>query len=74
MEHFIDTTGQYKAVVNLPFHYPSGQTPPVVEFGKSMISFWMMPVIGEEAVGVIEDSDAYRLGPHRKCLASPSAY
>jgi hypothetical protein len=61
LEQFIDTTGQQKKAVNLPFHFPYGRTPPAVEIGKPMITFCYQRddvcYVGEEAVGIIEDSD-----------------
>lgn len=61
LEHFIDTTGQQKKAVNLIFWFPYGRTPPAVEIGKPMITFCYQKddvcYIGEEAVGIIADSD-----------------
>ncbi len=61
LEHFIDTTGEQRKAVNLIFWFPYGRTPPAVEIGKPMITFCYQKdyvcYIGEEAVGIIADSD-----------------
>ena len=61
LEHFIDTTQRQKTTVNLMFRFPYGRTPPAVEIGKPMITFCYQKddvcYIGEEAVGIIADSD-----------------
>jgi len=61
LEPFIDTTGPQKKAVNLLFWLPYGRTPPAGEIGKPMITFCYQKddvcYIGEEPVGIIEDSD-----------------
>jgi hypothetical protein len=60
--HFIDTTGRYKNPLNLLFHLPYyTRAPLALETGKRMITFCVQKddvcYIGEEALGIIEDSD-----------------
>jgi len=61
LDHFIDTAGQQKRAVNLIFRFPYARTPPAVEIGKPMITFCYLKedvcYIGEEAIGIIADSD-----------------
>jgi len=60
LERFIDVAGGKKTAVNLEFRFPYPHVPPV-DIGKPMITFCYQKedvcYAGEEALGIIEDSD-----------------